>query len=152
MLMTLLLKPLAALQNVSLGVLVGGILALGAFVPKPLFSALPRPQAGALMTLMFRRFDKLVLILCCLIPLLEALLQGATLFESGWGIHLLKASLAFGLMGLGCYATLNINPQLEVLQATADTNEAFDALHAKSERLYKAVLAVAALLLALNAA
>src|SRR5690348_16357646 len=50
------------LENLGLALMIGGMLALGAFVAPAVFKQFPLPEAGRVMTLIFRRYDDVLLV------------------------------------------------------------------------------------------
>ncbi|MBY0403059.1 MAG: DUF4149 domain-containing protein [Cyanobacteria bacterium] len=62
-----------ALLMMGLALMVGGMLALGAFTAPTLFKMLPRPEAGAVMATIFHRYDSVLMVALVLVLLGEGL-------------------------------------------------------------------------------
>jgi hypothetical protein len=153
-----------SLQLVSLALMAGGMLALGAFTAPALFQFFNRVDAGLAMTTMFRRFDVLVGICLALLVagkalhVLPLLLSGQKPWQSGLLSFWLPTALWLLIVGLTAYSLFAVNPQVEQLQkagiATLEANDPqvqrFDKLHKLSEQLYKLDFTLAILLLALT--
>lgn len=145
------------LEYLGLALTVGGILALGAFVAPALFRHFTVDEAGPVMTLIFRRYDTVLMISLVLILLgegLRFLAEGLNTRITGW--------LRYGIVVLFTVITLvslvAIHPRMEVLQkagiqrGVGESGMAFDRLHRQSESLYKAQLLLGGILLMLLAA
>jgi hypothetical protein len=145
-----------ALQALSLSLLIGGLLALGAFTAPVLFKVMPRPEAGAAMTTIFRNYD-MVLLVAALGVILGELLRVVGL----GGIHTLSlvAGFRYGILllltALSLFSTLIINPRMEALQKagvaegslSTEERQSFYKNHKLSENLSKLELLLAVLVL-----
>ncbi len=144
-----------SLQWLALALIIGGMLALGAFTAPVLFKQFARPEAGEAMTVIFRRYD--IVITASLIMLLvgEALRwltlgspEWRSMFSAGRTIVLVT------LLGLLVAGTQVIGPKLETLQKDAELHTdsakmaSFQSLHKQSEGIYKFAMLLAVLLLA----
>lgn len=145
-----------ALLMMGLALMIGGMLALGAFTAPVLFRAMPRPEAGEAMTLIFRRYDSVLLVGLGLVVLGEVL----RLLSAGLPTLTPVIGIRFGVMallvGMMLYSILTVNPQIEAMQKAGVTHGAteegkrFSETHQMSEKLYKIELAVAVVLLILT--
>jgi hypothetical protein len=155
-----------SLYALNLALLAGGTLALGAFTAPLLFKVLPRPQAGAAMTTLFRRFDKLQGV--CLVSLLVSLLlvwlpitgQGGCLLWQTKNpvLAYLNLGLQAVVIVLLALCLFSINPKLEAFQNTpgwdalpqdAPEVQQFNRLHTQSENFSKTYCFLCLALLAL---
>lgn len=146
----------SSLHLLGLSLMIGGMLALGAFTAPVLFKAFDRLPAGEAMTMIFRRYDVV------LFAALAMVLFGEGLRVVGLG------SLPAGILGgfrYGLLALLTgllvasiwfVNPQMEAMQKVMHTDAGNETVagkfrnsHQLSEKLYKFELLVAVLLLAL---
>lgn len=145
-----------AVLALALAVWLGGMIALGAFTAPLVFGAdagLPRPQAAALMTSIFRRFDGVVIVLA-----------GITLLMSGlraWDLGLrrlvskLRLGVALILVAGGAVSALWVSPKIEaflhagVRRGVGPEGASLDRWHHLAEQLGKGEVALAALLLLL---
>jgi hypothetical protein len=124
--------------QLGLALMIGGLLALGAFTAPVLFKQFPRDAAGVAMTVIFRRYDTVLLVSAglVLVGLVLAWLSG----QRQW----LKLGLGAVLSALVIYSCTVINPQLEAKQnqglATPADHQQFQALHKQSEALAKSQL------------
>jgi hypothetical protein len=147
---------LSALQLLMLALLVGGLIALGAFAAGALFKTLNRTEAGLVMTVMFRRFDRLIAISTLLTLICEGLMLALMrtfslpLLD---GLVWLRLFAIVGLVACVVATVYGINPKLEAAQqqGLATNNEAdltaFEALHQRSEQLSKTIFTLALVLL-----
>lgn len=147
------------LESIGLALVLGGLVALGAFTAPELFRVLDRPAAGEAMTRIFRRYDKVIAVALVLMIVGEGQRYSLT---SEWFPQtfpeLFHTVLAFALIGYLTVLVLDVNPKLEKAQlegvATLPADDAkviaFNTLHKTSERLAKlsAVLALVLLLAA----
>lgn len=144
------------LQMLGLALLIGGMLALGAFTAPTLFHALPRPEAGAIMTQIFRQYDGVLLTGVGLIAggeLLKRWVSGPFELTPMTGVRYL---LLTGLIGLVLYTTQGLSPHIAAFQAKGPAHWSlqergeFDTLHHQAESLYKTELSLAVLVLILS--
>jgi Domain of unknown function (DUF4149) len=155
-----LLQPMGqTISGLGLALIIGGVIALGAFTAPILFRQFDRPEAGAAMTLIFRRYDRVLLVATVLVLVGEGLQWAAVWCPSMvagpvWLLAVRGVSLV-GLVGLMAANLLVYNPRLEAAQkqgvallAPADPAVmAFNQTHMLSEKLYKLAFALAAVLL-----
>lgn len=141
-------------QYLALALIIGGMLALGAFTAPVLFSHFARPDAGAAMTIIFRRYDLVLTVALGLLVLGE----GCRWWVMGppqWSmlIHLARFILFAGVVATIGWGVFVTNPKMEALQNAPGFHEnpeqqaAFQQRHVQSEKLYKAGLLLALLLL-----
>ncbi len=138
-----LLKTTHALEVVSLGLMMGGMLTLGAFVAPMVFRSFPVDQAGAVMTVIFRRFDA-VLLVCLAGVALGEVVRFLTKADKGSKLLArLRRVSVLGLMAVTLYGSLMVHPQIEAFQkagvrrGVGVEGQAFECLHKTSESLYK---------------
>jgi hypothetical protein len=150
-----------ALLLLGLALMIGGMLALGAFTAPALFKYLPRPEAGVVMTQIFSRYDSMLLVALGLVVLGEGLRLVSTGGIPSWTLlPSLRVGLLVALTGLMLYSTQKLTPTIAQLQqsgqnptgtaATTETRTEFTQTHKLSEQLYKIELLLAVLLLVLT--
>ncbi|MFM7469101.1 MAG: DUF4149 domain-containing protein [Vampirovibrionales bacterium] len=148
----------------GLSLMIGGLLSLGAIAASALFKHLPREDAGWVMTVMFRRFDTLLMVALLLVALgsLGLNTSGYALFHEGcplWGNlqpRHIRSVLLVILGGCILYTTYGLNPKLEAYQiqkqeglvplAPGQTTQ-FMKWHTLSEKLAKLQMLLAILCL-----
>ncbi len=148
------LTPLGtALQGLGLALLIGGLLALGAFTAPVLFKSFARPEAGEAMMIIFKRYD-------------IVLLAAAGLIIGGEVCRLIPAGLPtmsflviaryvviVVLVGMTLFSTLGVTPKMVKMHQKPDfrTNvelrETFNKAHKLNERMAKMELLLGVLLL-----
>jgi hypothetical protein len=150
-----------ALQALGLSLMIGGLLALGAFTAPVLFKQFARPEAGTAMALIFRRYDVVLLagaVLVMLGELLRLWFSGRSFGETlagGW-LQGFRMGALVALLVCIFYGTLHVNPRLETLQKAgvyghgAQAVQEFQALHKRSEQVAKFQLSLAVVLLVLT--
>jgi hypothetical protein len=152
-----------SLLMLGLALMIGGMLALGAFTAPLVFKTLPREEAGFLMGQIFGRYDKVLIgavVLC--------LLGEGLRFWSGFGkpgILMGLREVILAILSLAIlYNTLVLTPKIQAYQAQRTTQsisssemaspaiskEAFDQTHKQAEGLYKLQLLLAVLLVFLT--
>ena len=146
------------IQLLGLSLLIGGLLALGAFTAPVLFRQFARPEAGLAMTVIFRRYDMVVLIAGLMVlagEVFRIIAMGR--FATGSWIPGFRLGLLLALVASIVFSTQSLNPKLEALQKVEgygtgqDTGSAsFHALHKQSEQLSKLQLLLAVLVLAIT--
>ncbi len=146
-----------AMQTLGLALILGGIFTLGALIAPVMFGTFPREEAGAALTVVFRRFDRVVLICLGLIVVGEVLRLWAHGFSFPTG---LLASLRYVLMGLVAVSiiisTQVIDPKIEAMHQAGVRPDAteqgleFNRIHKQSEKLYKGEMVGVLLILLLT--
>jgi hypothetical protein len=148
-----------ALQLLGLAMLIGGLLALGAFTAPVLFKQFARPEAGQAMTVIFRRYDAVVLLAGLLVFVGEALriLAVGRLLTVGLWLPLFRLIVLLVLVALTVFTTQSLNPKLQAMQeAEAYTagrhtgSHSFQQLHKQSEQLSKLQLLLSVVVLGLT--
>lgn len=138
----------------GLALMIGGMLALGAFTAPLVFKTLPRDEAGLLMGQIFARYDQVLLG-----ALVMCLMGEGLRWASGSGQLGLKEGLFAILSGCVLYSTLALTPQIQAYQAqkqtpsavgTSISAESFSKTHSLAETLYKAQLLMAIVLIFLT--
>jgi hypothetical protein len=146
-----------ALQSLGLSLMIGGMLALGAFAAPAVFGGLPREMAAPVMARIFSRFDDVVLGALIAAQLGEYLRWLSRTLSMKSRLHILRLAL-LGLLTVGVmYSTQMLNPRIEQMnlagvhrnQSTA-ASARFNDLHKLSEKLYKLEFLIAVLLLMLT--
>lgn len=146
----------SGLQNVGLALMVGGMLAIGAFCAPVIFKHFPRHEAGAALTVIFMRFDKVLLGALVLMLMGEALRFCSQQFVWQTPLGYLRLALMLVLAGLMLFATLKVNPSIATMQSRGISPNAtpegiqFAKTHQLSESLYKAQMLLALGLLLLT--
>ena len=146
-------------QLVSLIVIVGGTITIGALAAPTLFANLSRQEAGSVMMDLFSKFDKwikvsAILLLSAKIIELVTVHKMNFMIETGTGEELVK-SLNTGLVtnlllvlliaAISMYISLQLSPALTSSYEN-DTSD-FSTLHGKSEILHKVNFALGLILL-----
>jgi hypothetical protein len=147
----------SACQTLGLALMVGGMLALGAFTAPIVFAGLSKELAATLMARIFTRFDSVLLIALALTLLGEVLRVSAGVLPVKSKLNgfrwLLLILLTTGLL----FSTQSLNPQIARLNragvhrgSETPAGREFDGLHRHSETVYKLELMAALLLLLVN--
>jgi hypothetical protein len=158
-----------SLLMLGLALMIGGMLALGAFTAPLVFKTLPRDEAGLLMGQIFGRYDNVLIgaVILCLLG--EALRFVGGFGKPGLLLGIREAILA-GLSLAILYNTLVLTPKIQAYQAQKQTpatqamapesssisdvssisTGAFDQTHKQAEGLYKLQLLLAVLLVFLT--
>ncbi len=145
-----------ALQLIGLALMIGGMLALGAFTAPVVFKNFPRPEAAAAMSVIFRRYDLVLLGALGLVWIGEIFRNTVRIFALT-PIFLTRL-IILGLLTGGIWVSTSVlNPQIEKLNhdgIVRDTTTAagrdFDRAHKISESIYKVDLLLAVLLIFLT--
>ncbi len=154
--MKLLLPIGSSIQYLGLALMVGGILVVGAFVAPVIFKIFPREDAGAALTVIFRRLDILLLIALGGVLLGEALRMASGLVPMTSILAYARYIVLAGLTVMMLISTFQVNPKIEKMQKAgihpggSPEGLAFIKTHKLSEQLAKAELAGAALLILLT--
>lgn len=145
-----------ALQNLGLALMAGGMLAIGAFCAPVIFKAFPRHEAGAALTVVFIRYDVVLLIAMGMVIIGE----GLRIFSQHVVLYHPIAYIRYGLMFLLTIAlvvsTQIVNPRIQQMQQHGVHPDAsqegieFAKTHKLSENLYKFEMLLAAGLLLLT--
>lgn len=142
-------------QYLGLGLMIGGMLALGAFTAPVLFKMFPRPEAGEAMTIIFRRYDAVLAVALGVIVLGQAIswfVDGCPwqLGTAGWirfGLFTaLTVTMAYGIWFVSPKMTTLLNT--ENFRNDAALQQEFRALHTQSEKVYKLGMLLAVLMMA----
>jgi hypothetical protein len=146
-----------ALQMLGLALMVGGMLALGAFTAPVVFGQFPRAVAAPVMALIFRRYDIVLLVALGLLWLGEGLRTVVYRLSMRCPLMLLRLLIMVGLTGCLLVSTLFVNADIERMnRAGLHRNPLtierrhFEAEHKQSESLYKVQLLLAILLILLT--
>lgn len=144
------------LQHLGLALMIGGMLALGAFVAPALFANVPRLYAGKTMTLIFMRYDN-VLLAGIILVVAGEVIRAAAIGIAPRLISAVRLATVVLLTAMTAYSLFVIHPPIEqyqqqgVLRGVGEAGYRFDQLHKQSEALYKSQLLVAVVLLVLVA-
>lgn len=148
----------SGLQTLGLGLMAGGMLALGAFTAPQVFGNFPREAAGPVMATIFRRFD-IVLLVCLGLVWVGELLRccgGLKPFVKNH-LHKIRACLLLALTLGVFYSTLKVNADIARFNREGVHREflsakgrQFEKTHKLSETLYKVDLLLAVLLILLT--
>jgi hypothetical protein len=152
------LLPLGSgLQNLGFALMAGGMLALGAFTAPVVFGEFSRAEAGPVMAIIFRRFDRVLQGALLFTLLGEALRVGSQQTQRHGWLPLLRWLLLGGLMLSLLYATVFVNADIERMNRagrhrdlTTATGRQFEKQHKLSEGIYKANLLIVILLILLT--
>lgn len=150
----------SGIKTLGLALIVGGMLALGAFTAPTVFKSFPRPEAASAMALIFGRYDRVVLVALALVLTGEACRFVGLKGTPGSNSWQKRDALHYGLMALLTasllYSTLGLNPEIARMNRagvhrdkTTQAGQAFEKLHRRSETFYKWELLGAALLILL---
>lgn len=144
------------LQNVGLALMAGGMLALGAFTAPAVFGGFPRESAAPVMTLIFSRFDLLLIISLGLLWLGEALKRlGRAVIPSG--LNRFRIILMILLSVALVYSTQALTPEITKLNRSGAHRDFstpmgrhFNDIHRRAERLYRIEWLMSVLLILLS--
>lgn len=146
-----------AVQLLGLALMVGGMLALGAFTAPIVFGQLPRETAAPIMAMIFRRYDIVLLVALGLVALGEALRFAVRRFSLKCPLIVIRWVLLIGLGGSLLYSTLVVNADIERFNKAGvhrspltQAGHQFESRHKLSESLYKLDLLMAVLLLLMS--
>lgn len=146
-----------SLQLLGLALMVGGMLALGAFTAPAVFGGLPREMAAPVMATIFTRYDMALVVALVLVLIGEGLRWRSQALLVKSRLNGLRAILLVGLTGALLYSTQIINPQIEHLNRSGvhrnlqtPEGQRFEGLHKRSESFYKLEMLAALLLLLLT--
>jgi Domain of unknown function (DUF4149) len=144
------LKLGVCFQQLGLALMIGGLLALGAFTAPVLFRQFDRDAAGQAMTVIFRRYDWVLLAGAGLVVVGEVVRTTAQPFSTtptGWA----RVALTGVLAVLVVSSTFGTNKQLTDLYAqNQQDTPAFQLAHKQSEGLAKGQLLTGVVLLILS--
>jgi hypothetical protein len=141
----------------GLALMVGGMLALGAFTAPVVFGQFPREEAGPAMALIFRRYDIVLLVALALVLLGERIRLASKAVPTRSRLAIVRYVLLALLTAGVLFSSLMVNPDIERMNragwhrghATARESR-FEATHKLSENLYKADLLLEVLLILLT--
>ncbi|MGE0201173.1 MAG: DUF4149 domain-containing protein [Candidatus Melainabacteria bacterium] len=147
-----------AIQLAGLALMAGGMLAIGAFAAPVMFKGLSRPEAGDLLTLIFRRYDSVIVTSLGLVLIgeLVRVFPGQLTWMSSGPVAWLRTALLVVLLAAGLYTTMVLNPQIERMHAAgihpggSPEGLQFSRVHKTSENLYKLEMALSLLLILLT--
>jgi hypothetical protein len=147
----------SGLQSLGFALMAGGMLALGAFTAPVVFGEFSRAEAGPVMAIIFRRFDRVLQGALLLSLLGEALRISAMQVQRDGKLPLLRWLLLGGLTLSLLYTTVFVNADIERLNRagahrdlSTATGRQFEKQHQLSEGLYKANLFIVILLILLT--
>ena len=146
------------IQNLGLAVIIGGMLVIGAIAAPVLFRefAAQRHVMGAALTLVFGRFDTVLLVSLGFVALGELLRLKFGSPQPFAPVSLIRHGLMVLMAGGIIYSALVINPSIATMQRAGVRPDAspqglvFHRTHKLSEALYKGELLAAILVLMLN--
>lgn len=142
-------ETLNALQLISLSIITGGTITIGALTAPLLFKNLNREEAGAVMVDMFSRFDKWIRTFA-IILLGSKLVQIVMInhfdffISSGAGEELVKTfnmplmtslMLVLAIAAVSLFMGFKLSPQ--IIQSYENNSPEFHKLHGQSENLHK---------------
>ena len=145
-----------ATQSLGLALMIGGMLALGAFTAPALFKQLARPEAGQLMTGIFLRYDTVLMVALGLVVVGEAILWINRTQLSWTALPIVRLVALVGLVGTLLYAQFGPHAQMGDMiksgdvYADAEKHEVFSTTHKQSEAIYTLQLLLASIILLLN--
>ena len=144
-------------QSLGLALIIGGLLALGAFTAPVLFKAFSRPEAGEAMMIIFKRYDIVLLVAVVLVAVGEVLRILPAGVPSMSFFAITRYGLLLALMGMTLYSTLSLTPTMMDLYQNPDyragneqgvvLHEQFNRSHKFSERLAKMQLVLGLILM-----
>jgi hypothetical protein len=147
-----LLKLGMIVQHLGLALLIGGLLALGAFTAPVLFKQFDRDAAGQAMTIIFRRYDAVLMAGAVMVmagEVVRIMLTGPGCGPSTLG--LVRTGVAVLLTALVTWTTFSTNKTLTQLYSTQQQHTpAFHAAHKQSEGLAKTQLLLGVVVLVLS--
>jgi hypothetical protein len=138
------IKAALSAQHLGLALMIGGLLALGAFTAPVLFKSFDRDAAGQAMAVIFRRYDTVLLVSLGLVVLGEVV-RFKLLPLTGMGtLTWVRLGLTAVLAVTVLLSTLGTNATLTRLYAQQQQHTpAFHATHKQSEGLAKGQLLLA---------
>jgi hypothetical protein len=134
-------RVIQTLQRLFLGIIIGGILVLGACVAPMVFRSLPPFEAATLMGPMFKRFDSWLFYLTIGVLIVEIILQSWQKSIVLWRTLLLSALLAMVSMSI-----FVLNPGVDALhqqgvrRGTDQKGSELNRLHRQAEGAYKVIV------------
>ncbi len=148
------LTPLGTgLQGLGLALLVGGLLALGAFTAPVLFKSFARPEAGDAMMTIFKRYDIILLVSIGLIVGGEICRWIPTGMPAMSFFVIARYVIILVLVGMTAFSTLGLTPKMVKMygdpsfRTEVELRETFNKTHKLSERLAKMELLLGVILL-----
>ncbi|MCE2929042.1 MAG: DUF4149 domain-containing protein [Candidatus Caenarcaniphilales bacterium] len=135
----------SSLQLISLIIITGGTITIGALAAPTLFNSLSREEAGSVMVDIFNRFDnwiKVSAIILLSAKIIEMIFVKPT-FNAGGIITLL---LVIGIAAISFYMAFVLSPQINTAYETDD--KLFLDLHKQSELLHRVNFLLGLVLLA----
>ena len=130
-------------QNIGLALMIGGMLAIGAFAAPVIFRQFPREEAGTALTLIFRRYDIVLLVALGLVLAGEIARYLSGVFEANQTMNLVRYGLLVALTGLMLYSIQVVNAKIEAMhhqgvqRSGTPEGQEFHRVHVLSEQLYK---------------
>lgn len=147
----------SSLQNTGLALMVGGMLALGAFSAPAVFGHFPRHEAGLVMAQIFRRYDIVLLVALGLVWVGEWLRRCSRQVAIKTPVALVRYLLLAALSVSLLYATQVVNARIEQMNQAGlhrdfltPQGREFEQTHKLSESLYKADMLMALFLVLLT--
>lgn len=152
-----LLAPLGTgIFYLGLALIIGGLLSLGAFTAPVLFKSFSRPEAGEAMTIIFRRYDTVLMIAVGLVILgeiLRALPHGIPAFNF---LVVARYVVLVALAGMTLYTTQVLDAKIAAMyddpnfRKDLEVRTEFNEAHKLSEKLAKMELLAGVILLFLT--
>lgn len=149
-------RSATALAVLSVGIVIGGMVALGACAAPFVFSLTPAPANGTAMGAAFARFDRIAIagsVLLLAAEMIRTFLGRKSRRDASSRVRRL---LAVAFAACTSYAGLAITPAINglhqsgVVRGEGVQGEQLDAIHKKAEFLGKAELVIGALLIGLH--
>lgn len=144
------------LQMLGLALMAGGMLAIGAFAAPVMFKQLARPEAGDILTVIFRRYDNVLLVALGIIILGEALRLLPGLLPVTAPLAVARYVILGATVGMVLFSIFKVNADIETMHKagirpdTSPQGQVFHETHKLSEGLYKLEMLGAALLILLT--
>ncbi len=142
------------IEYLALSLMIGGMLALGAFVAPAIFGNLPLDEAAKVMTLIFRRYDGVMFVGLILIVFGEVV-RMATSDAFSRLVHRIRYVGVVLLVCLSLFSLFVVNPKIAqfqhqgVVRGVGKAGIALDQTHRQAEMLYKTELSLEVLILIL---
>ena len=143
------------IQMLGLALMIGGMLSIGAFAAPVIFKQVARPEAGDILTTIFRRYDKVLVIALIFVVLGEAFRVLSV--QTAWTtLPLVREVVLVVTVLLLAYSLFGVNAKLEAMHkagvgygATAEGQE-FLKVHKLSESLFKTEMMGAVIIMLLT--
>lgn len=145
------------IQMLGLALMVGGMLSIGAFSAPVIFKHVARPEAGEILTTIFRRYDNVLIAALIMVVVGEVLrIMASSGFQWQAPLPLARYAVMTAMIVMMLFSIFKINADIEAMHkagigygATAE-GQKFLQTHELSEKLYKTEMFGAVILILLT--